>query len=112
MARRQGRAGVFWGTRAGVGEAPKLELNPVFLWGASQTLVFVPSSRRGVREDGAVCVWLYYATHVYTYVGRFRFPSSLSMKPSTSTRSRRAFGSVVLTVPASHISVRSWATTS
>ena len=98
MARRQGSAGVGCGRRAGGVEAPKPVPKPVLL--GTGGVVRVRSRLFCLRIGGG------------TYVGRFRFPSSLSMKPSTSTRSRRAFGSVVLTVPASHISVSSWATTS
>ncbi len=38
-----------------------------------------------------------------SYLGRLRFPRSLPMRPSTSTTSLSAFGSVVLIIPASHI---------
>ena len=47
-----------------------------------------------------------------SYPGRLILPRSLPIQPSTSTSSLRALGSVVHIVPASHISVRSWATTS
>lgn len=97
LARRHGRAGAVWARRDGELEglfAPK----PDFLSAKS-----APNSPTG------------HAFPTCAYVGRFgkfRFPRSFPIKPSTSTRSRNAFGSVVLIVPASHISVRSWAATS
>ena len=49
---------------------------------------------------------------MYVYPGKPTPPRSLSIHPGMSTSSRRAFGSVLHTLPASHISPSSWATTS
>lgn len=47
----------------------------------------------------------------HNYLGRLKPPKILSNKPSISTFSFRALGSVVFIVPASHISVRICAAT-